>query len=299
VRRFPVPARSRHVIRRAARLVTVTAVAGGLAVLGAPAASAAGDGHLRLAHLSPDTPTVDVYVDSVSDPAAKVTLPGVSYGTVSDYRTVPPGTYTISMRKAGAPAESPPVLSTTVQVGAGVARTVAGVGKFAALGLRVLDDDLALPPTGQARMRVVAAAASAPSLGVTLPGGKTVANGLPFAATGDYVDVPAGATTLSVTPSGGAATPLPLQVTAGSVYTVLVLDRPGGGLTVRPVLDAGGLAAVPAGSIPAGEGGTVRNGSTARVGWASGIAALAVAGLLLTARPWPFRRGPGRHSEQG
>src|SRR4051812_26321670 len=84
---------------------------GGLAVaaclLGLPGAPGADTGLLRPAPLSPDTPAVDVYVDSVSDPAAAVTLPGVAYGTVSDYRTVPAGTYTVSMRKAGAAADSP------------------------------------------------------------------------------------------------------------------------------------------------------------------------------------------------
>ena len=192
-------------LRALGRLGLVTALTGAVCARGLPAASAAGEGRLRLAHLSPDTPAVDVYVDSVADPAADVTLPGVSYGTVSDYRDVPTGTYTVSMRKAGADPKTPPVLSTTVQVGDGAARTVAGVGRFADLGLRVLQDDLATPPAGQARMRVVAAAAQAGTVDVSLPGGTSVATGLPFAATSGYVDVPAGQTALQVAPAGSAA----------------------------------------------------------------------------------------------
>ena len=68
---------------------------------------------------------------------------------------MPAGVYTVSMREAGADPATPPVLSTTVQVGTDSARTVAGVGRFADLGLEVLEDDLALPPSGQARVRVV------------------------------------------------------------------------------------------------------------------------------------------------
>ena len=192
----------------------------------------------------------------MADPAADVTLPGVSYGTVSDYRNVPPGTYTVSMRKAGADPKTPPVLSTTVEVGDGAARTVAGVGNFADLGLRVLQDDLATPPAGRARMRVVAAAAQAGTVDVSIPGGTSVASRLPFAATSGYVDVPAGQTALQVAPAGSAATSLPVTVAPGAVYSVLVLDKPGGGLTVRPILDAAGPGVVPAGSVPAGEGGT-------------------------------------------
>ena len=73
-------------------------------LLGLPGAGAADGGMLRLAHLSPDTPPVDVYVESVSDPAAKLTLRGVGYGAVSDYQSVAPGSYTVSMRQAGAAA---------------------------------------------------------------------------------------------------------------------------------------------------------------------------------------------------
>ncbi len=55
---------------------------------------------LRLAHLSPDTPSVDVYVDSVSSTDTGIVLTGVGYGTVSGYQSVPAGTYTVSMRSA-------------------------------------------------------------------------------------------------------------------------------------------------------------------------------------------------------
>src|SRR5687767_15272142 len=52
--------------------------------------------------LSPDTPAVDVYVDSVADPDTGIVLNGVGYGAVSEYQDVPPGEYTVSMREAGA-----------------------------------------------------------------------------------------------------------------------------------------------------------------------------------------------------
>ena len=241
---------------RITRAVVVALLAALSAALPLNAAQAADTGLLRLAHLSPDTPEVDVYVDSVSSPGAGQTFPGVGYGTVSDYQQVPPGTYAISMRQAGADPASPPVLSTTVEVGTGQARTVAGVGPFADLGLEVLTDDLTPPPAGSARMRVVAAAATAPSLAVALPDGRSVATGLAFSDTSDYVEVPAGATTLSVTPAGGQPVSLPVDVAGGSVYSVLVLDSPGGGLTVRPTLDAAGAGTVPAGGVEAGAGGT-------------------------------------------
>ena len=261
--------------------------------VGLPAAGAADGGLLRLAHLSPDTPAVDVYVDSVADPSAGVVLPGVAYGTVSDYRDVPPGSYTISMRPTGAAAVTPPVLSTTVQVGGSSARTVAGVGYFADLGLEVLEDDLAPPPAGRARVRVVAAAATAERLDVSLADDTAVASDLEFASTTGYVDVPAGRTELKVATGSGEPTTLPLDVASGSVYSVMVLDRPGGGLTVQPALDAASPGVVPVGGVETGAGGTA--GSSPAVLAAVGLAALTAAGLLVSGRRLPRRSGPARH----
>ncbi|WP_448640697.1 DUF4397 domain-containing protein [Geodermatophilus sp. URMC 63] len=291
---------------RTSRILAVTALAAAVTGLPMATASAAQGGLLRLAHLSPDTPAVDVYVDSVADPAAGQVFPGVDYGTVSAYQDVPPGTYAISMRAAGADPDSPPVLSTTVQVTADSARTVAGVGPFADLGLEVLQDDLTPPPAGSSRLRVIAAAAAADTLDVAVPGGPALAADLAFADTTGYVDVPAGATSITVTPEDGQPTELPVQVAAGSVYSVLVLDAPGGGLTVRTALDAASPGVVPVGGVEAGAGGTAPEGPPLPVVAVAVGGSLAVgAGLLATARALPSRVGAagaprvrGRHARR-
>src|SRR6516164_4716447 len=91
----------------------------------APAASAAsGTGWIRLAHLSPNTPAVDVYLYSFGNPHARLVLHHVAYGTVASYMRVTPGEYTVAMRTAGASPGSAPVLSTTVHVLADNAYTV-------------------------------------------------------------------------------------------------------------------------------------------------------------------------------
>jgi hypothetical protein len=278
-------------VARWTRLLAVTAVTAGTVLVAPPAAGAAENGLLRLAHLSPDTPAVDVYVDSVSDPGdgtALLTVPGVGYGTVSDYEDVPEGVYTVSMRQAGADPATPPVLSTTVQVGADTARTVAGVGRFADLGLAVIEDDLTRPPSGQARVRVVAAAATAPTLDAAA-GGTELATGLAFAEAGDHTTVTAGARGLRVTVDG-EPTELPLDLAPGSVYSLFVLDRPDGGLTVRTVLDAAGAGVVPTGGVETGAGGTAPAAPPPGViGGAVGLTVLT--GLVLARRSL---RGPAR-----
>jgi hypothetical protein len=283
-------------MRRARRMLGVLAAAATVSMTALPGAAAAppGDGMLRLAHLSPDTPAVDVYVDSVSSPGVGITLPGVGYGTVSDYQAVPPGTYAVSMRSAGKPADSPPVLSVTVDVPSDGARTVAGLGRFADLGLTVLDDDLTAPPAGSARVRLIAAAGSVGNVGASI-GGTSVASGLAFATASDYVDVPGGATTLQVTPDGGSASDLPVDLAAGSTYSVLLLDRAGGGLTVSTALDAASPGVVPVGGVEAGAGGTAVDGGLPAGRLA--LAALAGVALLLTVRVrLPLRGRPARHA---
>lgn len=217
--------------------------------------AAADTTYLRLAHLSPDTPAVDVYVASVADPGTSmIVLRGVAYGALSEYQVVPGGQYTVSMRPAGAAESTPPVIATTLDATAGSAYTVAGVGTFAELGLTVLTDDLSLPPDGQGRARVIQAAASTPTLDITVQGGMTLGRDVEFATTTPYSDVAAGPWVLQVSAGDQAIAELPITVDAGSVYSVLILDTPTGVSAVMQV-DATAAGVVPAGGVETGGGG--------------------------------------------
>src|SRR5262245_26862585 len=95
-----------------------------LAVIGAahgPAAAgvgiAADKSLIRVAHLSPDTPGVDVYVDG------QRALGNVGFNTVSDYKSVPPGPHRLELRPAGAAADSTPAIDVTVSLQGGDAYT--------------------------------------------------------------------------------------------------------------------------------------------------------------------------------
>lgn len=211
--------------------------------------------YVRLAHLSPDTPAVDVYVASVADPGTStIVLRGVAYGALSDYQVLPGGQYTVSMRPAGAAESTPPVIATTLDAPAGSAHTVAGVGTFADLGLAVLDDDLSLPPDGQARARVIQAAASEPTLDISIQGGTTLGRDVKFASTTPYSDVAAGPWLLQVSAGDEPVTELPITVDAGSVYSVLILDTPTGVSAVVQE-DATAAGVVPDGGVDTGGGG--------------------------------------------
>ena len=166
-------------------------------LLGIPAAATAyassattGTGWIRLAHLSPNTPAVDVYLYSFGNSNAMIVLHHVAYGTVSPYESVQAGDYSVAMRGAGAPATSQPVLSTSVTISAGHAYTVAGMGPESGLRLAVLDDDLTTP-SGQALVRVIQASLKEQVVKVTL-GSTVLAGGLKFASVSSYQNRVAG-----------------------------------------------------------------------------------------------------------
>jgi hypothetical protein len=253
----PVPPVNLRRRRYRAIAVVLVSIVVPLLSAAAPAAAAGSVGYVRLAHLSPDTPDVDVYLSAVTGGTPQ-RFPGVGYGTVSNYLTVPTGTYAVSMRTAGAPASDPPVLTTNVTVDDGKAYTVAGVGKHADLGLKVIEDDLSLPPAGKAKVRIVQASVRAPVMTVSIAGGTTIADNIAFATTTDYLAVAPGHWTLEAQGAGGSpSSTLTATLAAGNVYSLIVLDsRTGNGLTAVLRADAQRNGKVPSGAVATGAGGS-------------------------------------------
>ena len=245
-------------------------------LLGIPAAATAyassaptGTGWIRLAHLSPNTPAVDVYLYSFGDSNAMIVLHHVAYGTVSPYESVQAGDYSVAMRAAGASATSQPVLSTSVTISAGHAYTVAGMGPESGLRLAVLDDDLTTP-SGQALVRVIQASLKEQVVNVTL-GSTVLASGLKFASVSSYQAVSPGTTTVTVSSSGGTANSS-VTLAAGTVHTLVVLDG-ASGLEVVNLEDASGMGEPPLGGVSTGFGGTAPHGPGSPVPWLADIAA--------------------------
>jgi hypothetical protein len=287
-----------NVSRKAAwltRPVTACALAVGLAGLFGTAASAAsastGTGYLRLAHLSPNTPAVDVYLYSFGDSSAMVVLHHVAYGEVSPYESVASGEYTVAMRGTGAAPSSKPVLSTTIDVVSGHAYTVAGMGPEAGLRLQVIDDSLAMA-RDQSLVRVIQA--SMHQTRVTVTAGSTkLGRALNFTAVTSYKAVKPG--TVTVTAAGqsehGSGT---FTFAADTIYTVVVLDD-SGHLGLTSLVDSSGSKVMPQGGAQTGFGGTAARPGAALLPWAGAAAAgllVAAAGVLRLRR----RRRPAMHA---
>ena len=228
--------------RRLAWLATITALLGGTAAVmaAAPAASAApaagSDGWVRIAHLSPEAPAMDMYLYPFGNPASPIVLKDVSYGHVSAYMAVSPGQYTVAMRGFGAPATSKPALTTSFMVGAGAAYTLAALGPDPGLRTEVLRDQMTAPP-GEAVVRVLQASLKQPRVTVSY-GPDVLARQLVFGSATSYTAVSPGAHTVRFTVPG-EQTAAPVTLAADSVHTIVVLDD-GTGLRADAVTDAVG-----------------------------------------------------------
>jgi hypothetical protein len=275
----------------AAALVTFGFAAAQVAVA-APFASASSQvGWIRLAHLSPNTPAVDVYLDSFDNPSAEIVLHHVSYGTVSPFEQVAAGDYTVAMRGAGAAASSKPVLSTAVDIVAGHAYTVAGLGPASGLRLEVIPDQLRTPP-GKALVRVIQASMQQDTVTVTA-GSTTLASNLKFGNVTSFVTVGPG--TWSVQAKGASqSVTASIRLVGGTIHTIVVLDEPGK-LVLDDLLDAAGSKVAPAGGAQTGFGGTAARPGLTLVPWA----AAAIAGLAITVTGTAMlsrRRRPAQHA---
>jgi hypothetical protein len=253
---------------------------------GVPASAAAGDGWVRLAHLSPDTKAVNITLSSLSGDVTLFKLKNVGYGAVSNYVRLPQGTYALAMVPASnTDPNATPIVSGSVQVSAGKAETVAALGLNKDLKTKVISDDLNQSTGGDAAVRVVQASVKHDTVSVSA-GSKDVASDVSFGDVSSYAKIPAGSTTLALK-AGSVSDTAAQTFPAGTIHTVFVLDKADGGLTVAAALDSSATAATPIGSVDTG-GGALAGGDGVPAGALAGAAAaggLAIAVLALRRRP--------------
>ena len=129
----------------------------------------AGDAMLRVAHLAPDAPNVDVAVDGTT------VLTDVPFETVSDYLSLTTGEHQITV---------------TLESGPQTAAAIGEVsGENQAFTVTLLTDDDTTPETGSTRVRAVHTIPDAPAVDVT-SGETVIADGIAFGEASDYVTVP-------------------------------------------------------------------------------------------------------------
>jgi hypothetical protein len=189
-----------------------------------------GEARLRVVHASPDAPDVDVLLDDAE------VLGDVPYLTASDYLEVPAGDRNLKVNAAGTATT---VIDADVSLVDGTDYTVIASGLAEAIEAIVLQDDNSAPAAGNARVRAIHGAPSAPAVDiyVTAPGTDLETTipllaGVEFGDVADYVEAPAGDYQVRVTPAGTKTVVIDsgtLTLSSGQVRTAIAVDAEGGG----------------------------------------------------------------------
>lgn len=169
-----------------------------LGVFSASAASAQGLTYIRVAHFSPDTPAVEVFLNG--QPSGIQVL---NFGNISGWVELPAGTYSIAVAPSGAGIEAAAIGPASFTLRANNWVTIAATGSLDAgtLGASVVTEDYSPLGADEARVTVFHAIEDAPAVDVILPDGTPVVSRLAFGQ-GRSVTVPAGTYDLAVVPAG-------------------------------------------------------------------------------------------------
>lgn len=185
---------------------------------------------VRVAHMAPGAPNVDVTVNN------QRAFANLAFKSATQYAALPAGSYNAKVTPAG--QTQPVVIDANLTLQAGQAITVVATGELPTIQPLVLQDNNAPPPAGQAKVRFVHASPDAPAVDIAVQGGPVLFRNVAFRGVGDYAAVPAGTYTLEVRPAGQAAAVLTVpnvSLSAGQIVTIFAAGK---------VAD-GSLAAVP------------------------------------------------------
>jgi hypothetical protein len=209
-------------MRSTSRLFGILA---GTALVAALAVPVAADEHdnamVRVVHASPDAPNVDVWVDG------ETVLTDVPFTAVSDYLSVPAGTYNIQVTATG---DTTPVIEADLEFAAGTATTIAAHGLLADITAAVFTDDITIAD-GQAKLRAIHLSPSAPAdVDIAVTGGDVVVPGLAYPEASGYLTLDAGDYPLEIRAAGDTAAALQFDVTleANTNYTAFAMDAEDG-----------------------------------------------------------------------
>lgn len=226
-------------MRTISRLLGVLGATTLMAAMAMPVAADNHEARVRVVHASPDAPNVDVWVDG------ETVLTDVPFGAVSDYLTVPAGTYNIQVTATG---DTTPVIEADLEFVGGTSTTIAAYGLLADISAAVFADDTTIAD-GQAKLRAIHLSPGAPaSVDIAVQGGDVVVPGLAYPEASGYLALDPGDYPLEIRAAGDTAAALQFEVTleANTNYTAFAMDAEGG-VQVIPAVDAQGT---PSGEMP-------------------------------------------------
>lgn len=223
---------------RSLKLPAVASVLVGLLITASPVA-AADDAMVRVLHGSPDAPAVDVYVDGEKVGAP---LADLEFGDLSEYVSLPAGTYDIKVCAAADPSICP-IDATGVALAGGTHYTIAATNLLASIEAQVITD-APTPTDGKTQVRVVHFSADTPAVDVlTQDGSAKVVEGLAYPDATDYLTLDPGSYDLKVCAAADNTVcpldPPALDLAGGHSYSVFAIGSlDDGTLTAAVGVDA-------------------------------------------------------------
>jgi hypothetical protein len=205
-------------------LVFGSAVAVTATVVAAVASTAVAPSRFQVAHLSPDAPAVDVYVDNT------LVESGLTFGQVGPVQTVgKSGAMTVTVRLAGTSPAAVPVLSAEVILHPGTTYVLAVANELARLQVGHYTIPTAGLVAAHGRLQVLHALPGGPRLDVTTGHAVPIVDGLGYLEDPPYKDLPDGQYRLLGTTETNPSV-LAFDEThmfeANTVYTLIVTGQP-------------------------------------------------------------------------
>lgn len=196
--------------------------------------------NLRVFHLSPDAPNVDVVInDDFSAPA----VVDLAYPDFTDYLSVPADTYNAKVVPTG--ATSPAVIDADLELNAAVSYSVLAVNTLDSIEPLVLEDNRRAIST-EAQLRIVHGSPSAGPVDLYLvaPGTDITTvepnfSNVAFKSETGYISVADGDYDVIVTATGSktaAIGPAAISLNNAGIYTIIARDNTGGGAPLGVVL---------------------------------------------------------------
>jgi hypothetical protein len=175
---------------------------------------ASGTAHVRVIHLSPDAPAVDV-----APAGGMPVISNLSYPNASPYLPLPGGIYDLEVRPTGSTTVALPIFDVPLE--SGTIYTVFAMGNLSSLSTLLVAD------SGNARVRVVHASPDAPGVDVYVDGAKVITN-LTYKTVTQYLSVPSGEHRIQVYPTGTMTTAVidaEVSLMANQDYTVAAVGQ--------------------------------------------------------------------------
>lgn len=190
-----------------------------------PAPPMAGTSNVRLLHLSPDAGTVDAFVNG------ERTVEGITFEAGTAYLQVPAGMYTFDIVPAGGAITDSVLTIADISLEADSFYTAAAYGAAATISAVALADNFNEMSAGDIRIRATHAAEGVGEVdiwNVTDPNNPSpLYVDVPYGATGDYLDIPAGAYTIGFDVDNDAVPDLTYtlpELPAGEVANIFAVN---------------------------------------------------------------------------